>query len=183
MAVRDPFYTLQPRVFVPVVRDALARLKDIQLAFVYGSSVHGDTRADSDINIMMIGDEEPSIWEMGEPFLEMERALDRRVDLRFYTPGEFLQRLEEGTGFIPRVMQEPRLWIIGFESRLNALVNERRIISNAESALGSREKAVAWLSEKNWALGGSRPVDLTSSNAGLQRVERILGRLEQGMSS
>ncbi|HST59644.1 MAG TPA: MbcA/ParS/Xre antitoxin family protein, partial [Longimicrobium sp.] len=126
---------------------------------------------------------EPSMWEMGERFLEMERALDRRVDLRFHAPGEFLRRLEEGTGFIPRVMQEPRLWIIGFESQLNALVNQRRITSKAERALGSREKAVAWLSEKNWALGGSRPVDLTSSNAGLQRVERILGRLEQGMSS
>jgi predicted nucleotidyltransferase len=183
MAVRDPFYTLQPRVFVPVVRDALARLKDIQLAFVYGSSIRGDTRADSDIDIMMIGDEEPSLSDLGEALLDMEGPLGREVDLRFYTPGDFLQRLGKGTGLVPRVMQEPRLWIIGFESQLNALVNERSILSKAESALGSREKAVAWLSEKNWALGGSRPVDLTSSNAGLQRVERILGRIEQGMSS
>jgi predicted nucleotidyltransferase len=179
MAVRDPFYTLQPRVFVPVVRDALASLKDIQLAFVYGSSVRGNTRADSDIDIMMIGNEEPSLSDMGEALLNMEGPLGRQVDLRFYTPEEFLRKLGEGYGLVPRVMQEPKLWIIGFERQLNTLVNERSILSKAESALGSREKAVAWLSEKNWALGGSRPVHLTSSNAGLQRVERILGRITQ----
>src|SRR5687767_8125771 len=113
MPVSDPFFSLQPRVFVPVIRDALARSKEIQMAFVYGSSVRGDTRADSDIDVMILGNEEPSLADMGEALLDMEVPLGRPVDLRYYSPNDFLQRLETGNRFITRVMLEPKIWVIG----------------------------------------------------------------------
>jgi predicted nucleotidyltransferase len=178
MPVSDPFFSLQPMVFVPVIRDALARIKEIQMAFVYGSSVRGDTRADSDIDVMILGNEEPSLADMGEALFDLEVPLGRPVDLWYHSPNDFLQRLETGNRFITRVMLEPKIWVIGFESQLDALVNHARILSKAESALGSRVDAVAWIATKNWALGGSRPVELMASDAGVRRVERVLRRIE-----
>lgn len=113
------------------------------MAFVYGSSVRGDTRADGDIDVMILGDEDPSLADMGEALLDMEVPPGRPVDLRDYSPNDFLQRLETGNRFITRVMLEPKIWVIGFESQRNALVNHTRILSKAESALGSRVDAVA----------------------------------------
>jgi putative toxin-antitoxin system antitoxin component (TIGR02293 family) len=58
-----------------------------------------------------------------------------------------------------------------------------RMLTRAEEALGSAEKAGRWMRKENRALGGRRPLDLLESDIGSRMVERILGRIEHGISS
>lgn len=58
-----------------------------------------------------------------------------------------------------------------------------RVITRAEEALGSLDKATRWMRKENRALGGKRPIDLLKSDAGARMVERVLGRMEHGVYS
>jgi putative toxin-antitoxin system antitoxin component (TIGR02293 family) len=58
-----------------------------------------------------------------------------------------------------------------------------RMVGRAEEALADREKAHRWLRKANRSLGGRRPLDLLSSDVGTRMVERVLGRIEQGIYS
>jgi putative toxin-antitoxin system antitoxin component (TIGR02293 family) len=63
------------------------------------------------------------------------------------------------------------------------LARVARLVSRAEEALGSAEKALHWLRQANRGLGGARPLDLLDSDAGALAVERVLGRVEEGVFS
>jgi uncharacterized protein (DUF2384 family) len=54
-------------------------------------------------------------------------------------------------------------------------------VSRAEEALGSSDKGLHWLRQDNRALGGARPLDLLDSDVGALAVERVLGRVENGI--
>jgi putative toxin-antitoxin system antitoxin component (TIGR02293 family) len=56
-----------------------------------------------------------------------------------------------------------------------------RLHSRAAEALGSDEKAFAWLRRPNRALGGSAPVDLLRTGEGARLAEAALTRLEHGV--
>jgi putative toxin-antitoxin system antitoxin component (TIGR02293 family) len=72
------------------------------------------------------------------------------------------------------------------EKRLSAeesdrLVRLARIAALAESTLGSRAKASAWLAAGNTALGGRVPVSELDTDLGAEEVEAVLTRLSHGV--
>lgn len=56
-----------------------------------------------------------------------------------------------------------------------------RVAARAEEALGNADRAARWLRKPNRALEGKRPLDLLESDLGARVVERVLGRIEQGL--
>jgi putative toxin-antitoxin system antitoxin component (TIGR02293 family) len=58
-----------------------------------------------------------------------------------------------------------------------------RVAAQAVTALGSEEKAAAWLRRPNRALNGELPIRLLDTDVGAQQVEDVLGRLEHGVVS
>lgn len=72
--------------------------------------------------------------------------------------------------------------------RLREVESERllrlaRVAATASEVLGSREKAVCWLTKPNRALGGDPPVRLLDTDVGFQSVLDILERIEHGVFS
>jgi putative toxin-antitoxin system antitoxin component (TIGR02293 family) len=72
--------------------------------------------------------------------------------------------------------------------RLREVESERllrlaRVAASATEVLGSREKAVGWLTDPNRALGGERPIELLDTDVGFQNVMDVLLRIEYGVFS
>jgi predicted nucleotidyltransferase len=89
----------------------------IQAAFVYGSVAKGTDRTTSDIDLMIVSD----TLTYGEVFGVLERAtttLGRQVNPTVYTAAEFSKRSVQENAFVTRVLEQPKVWIIGGDNDL-----------------------------------------------------------------
>jgi len=102
-----------------VLRAALAPLAaGIESAFVFGSMARQDDTAQSDVDILIVS---PSLG-YGELFAALEGAgvtLGRKLNPTIYTPQEFQRRQTQDNAFVARVMQQPKIWLIGQEGSEN----------------------------------------------------------------
>jgi putative toxin-antitoxin system antitoxin component (TIGR02293 family) len=72
--------------------------------------------------------------------------------------------------------------------RLDAASSDRvlriaRIAALATRVLGSKDKAVRWMSTPNRAMGGPLPVEMLDTDLGTREVESVLGRIGHGVFS
>ena len=102
------------------LRAALAPLaKKIKAAFVYGSVARREDTARSDIDLMLISDK----LTYADVFEALETAgarLGRTVNPTIYTRKELARRRVEDNAFVTRVLEQPKLWLIGGEDDLAA---------------------------------------------------------------
>lgn len=100
------------------LRAALKPLSSsIRAAFVYGSVAKATDRAASDIDLILVSDN----LSYGEVFAALERAakqLGRQVNPTVYTAAEFAKRTQGENAFVTRVLEQPKIWIIGGEDDL-----------------------------------------------------------------
>ena len=98
--------------------DALKPLSSaIRAAFVYGSVAKATDQSASDIDLMIISDS----LTYGEVFGALERVtrtVGRKVNPTVYTAAEFSKRARTENAFVTRVLEQPKLWIIGSEDDL-----------------------------------------------------------------
>jgi predicted nucleotidyltransferase len=100
------------------LRDALKPLSSaIRVAFVYGSVAKATDQAASDIDLMIISD----TLTYGDVFGALERVtriVSRKVNPTVYTAAEFSTRARTENAFVTRVLEQPKLWVIGSEDDL-----------------------------------------------------------------
>lgn len=100
------------------LRDALKSLSSaIRAAFVYGSVANATDQSASDIDLMIISD----TLAYGEVFGALERVtrtVGRKVNPTVYTAAEFSKRARTENAFLTRVLEQPKLWVIGSEHDL-----------------------------------------------------------------
>lgn len=103
-----------------VLKVALAPLApQIDLAFVYGSVAKQQDTAHSDIDVMIVS----AGLGYGDVFGALEGAtatLGRKVNPTLYTPAELTKRINLDNAFVTRVLQQPKIWLIGNEEQLHA---------------------------------------------------------------
>jgi predicted nucleotidyltransferase len=103
-----------------VIRTALAPLAaQIDIAFIYGSVARQQDNAHSDVDVMIVS---PTLG-YGEVFGALEAAavsLSRKVNPTLYTPVDWAKRIEQDSAFISRVLQQPKIWLVGDEEQLHA---------------------------------------------------------------
>ena len=103
-----------------VLRNALQPLQAaVRTAFVYGSVARGDARAESDIDVMVIGT--PGFADIVECMQSTERALGRSVNPTVYPPVEFSRKARSGEPFLTGVLEQPKIFLIGGEDDLEEL--------------------------------------------------------------
>ena len=105
---------------VEPLRQALEAFRsNIEVAFVYGSVARGQDTAESDIDLMIIGNE----LAYGETYAALqnaEKALLRPVNPSLMTPAEWKRRFADKNGFVRKVFQQPKLFVFGAENELTA---------------------------------------------------------------
>jgi predicted nucleotidyltransferase len=102
------------------LRAALApRAANIRAAFVFGSVAKQEDTASSDIDLMVISDELAygEVFEMLEP---VSAKLGRIVNPTVYSTAELASRRAKSNAFTTRVLQQPKLWVIGSDDDIAA---------------------------------------------------------------
>ena len=101
-----------------VLRAALAPLAgQITMAFVYGSVARREDTAASDVDVLIVSD----ALGYAEVFGALESAaqtLGRAINPTLYTRAELARRRAQANAFVTRVLDQPRIWLMGDEEAL-----------------------------------------------------------------
>jgi predicted nucleotidyltransferase len=84
----------------------------IACAFVYGSIAKNKDNAASDIDVMLIG-EGFSYSDIAELFVPAEEQLRRPIHATIMSASEFKQKRNENGSFLARIIEQPKIIIIG----------------------------------------------------------------------
>jgi predicted nucleotidyltransferase len=102
------------------LRAALQPLANkITAAFVFGSVAKRSDTARSDIDLMIVS------GKLGYPdvltaLADVEEKLGRKINPTIYSPAELAKRVESDNAFVKRVLEQPKIWLIGGEDDLRA---------------------------------------------------------------
>jgi predicted nucleotidyltransferase len=100
------------------LREALAPLaKRISAAFIFGSIAKRTDTASSDIDVMIVSDD-LSFPDVIDALTEAEGAVGRSINPSVYGRDEWRRKLKDKTGFLQRVMKQPRIYLIGSDDDL-----------------------------------------------------------------
>ena len=100
------------------VKSALAPLaKRIQAAFIYGSVAKGTDTAKSDIDLMIVSDD-ISYPDVIQVLTKAESEVRRAINPSVYSPSSWRRKLADDRGFVRRVMEQPRIFLIGSDDDL-----------------------------------------------------------------
>jgi predicted nucleotidyltransferase len=103
-----------------VLRAALAPIAaQIDAAFVYGSVAKQQDAVHSDVDVLIISNG----LGYADVFGALEGAtqqLGRKVNPTLYTLADVAKRIAQDAAFVTRVLQQPKIWLIGNGETLNA---------------------------------------------------------------
>lgn len=96
-----------------VLREGLQSLgSSLKLAFIYGSLAKGEAIADSDVDLMLVGDD-LAYGNVIRLLLPLEEAVRRKINPTLYSVHEFNSKLSSRQSFLERVLSAPRIMIKG----------------------------------------------------------------------
>lgn len=88
-----------------------------KVAFIYGSVAKGSDTAESDIDLMLISDQ-LTYPDLLVSFSGLETQLGRQLNPTIYTVEEFRSKMIAENSFVARVIEQPKIFLIGSEDDL-----------------------------------------------------------------
>lgn len=96
----------------------------IVCAFVYGSVAKSTDHAESDIDLMIIG--EIGLAELSTPLRQVEERLGREVNVSSFSTADFQARMASGDHFLTAVLGGEKKFVKGNEHDLEAIAGKPR---------------------------------------------------------
>jgi predicted nucleotidyltransferase len=107
-----------------IIKKALEpRIAKIKLAFIFGSVARRAEDRFSDIDLLVVGD--ITFGEVVDLVSTAEEALNRELNPVVYTLAEFNKRLSEDHYFIRDILSGDKIFVVGDENELKAMVGKR----------------------------------------------------------
>jgi len=100
-----------------VIREALEPVRDqIDVAFIYGSMAEGTDDADSDVDVMVIGD--VGLRAVSRQLLDLQFGVNREINPIIWSPRDLCTRIEAQHHFAQAVMRGPKVFLMGDDDEL-----------------------------------------------------------------
>ena len=109
---------LKTNGLVGVLNQALQD-KAVTVAFVFGSIARGETRAESDVDLMIIGS--IGLRRLTALLSGVAETVGREINPHILTPEEFRERKQAKDHFVSAVISSPKLFVKGSEHELEAM--------------------------------------------------------------
>ncbi len=108
----------------------------IRVAFIFGSIARAEEDEQSDIDLAIVGTLPPrEVLEVLQPSMELA---GRELNTVTYSPEEFMAKCREEGGFIERIVKSPKIFLIGSERELTAILEGEAPRQGQVDARGSR---------------------------------------------
>ena len=91
----------------------------IQMAFIFGSIAEGKETADSDVDLLVIGD--LGLRRISNLLVGISEKIGREINPHVMNVNEFQKRIEADDHFISSIMEAGKLFIVGEENDLKAM--------------------------------------------------------------
>ena len=105
---------------VGILREAVSTKRHIDYAFIYGSFATGEERAESDIDVMVIGG--ISLEEVLPLIRGPEEKLSREINVSLYGLQEIRKRVKDRDPFIMEVLEGSTIMLAGDEDELRRVI-------------------------------------------------------------
>jgi predicted nucleotidyltransferase len=89
------------------IRDIVAADPGIETAYIYGSYAAGRPSAQSDVDVLIIG--EPDEPRLMREIDKLEKKVQREINYTIYSEDEYERRLETGDSFIANLNERPKI--------------------------------------------------------------------------
>lgn len=99
---------------------ALNGLAEVRLAFIFGSVAAGKETPDSDLDVFVVGD--LGLRDVSARLVPVLRDLGREPSIITMPAPELRERIARGEHLVSTVLAEPKLWIVGGDDELAAIV-------------------------------------------------------------
>jgi len=98
------------------LRELISSVKKIKTAFIYGSFASKKQKADSDIDLMIIGT--PDVSSLNEKISELGKKLEREINITTYSRDEYKNKRKMKSGFILDLLKNPKIMLVGSDDDL-----------------------------------------------------------------
>lgn len=103
---------------IEVFREALSSA-DMKVAFVFGSVARGEAVADSDVDLMVVGN--LGLRKLTSLLTGVSEKIGREVNAHVMSENEYRKRIRERDHFVTHVLKGPKLFITGNRNDLEAM--------------------------------------------------------------
>lgn len=104
---------------VPELRKVLEKVPGIDLAFVFRSVAAGTAKAESDVDVMLIGT--AGLRKVSSALRGVSERLGREINPHCLTVEEWRLKKTKKDAFVNRVLSEPKFWLKGGDDELGKL--------------------------------------------------------------
>ena len=112
----------------------------VRCAFIYGSVARGSEVAESDVDLLIVGD--VSLEDLLPGLKQAERALGRPVNPTVYPSGELARKYKAGHHFIRSVLKDPaKTFVVGTARDLEAIASGKANQAASDEPSGGRRPA------------------------------------------
>jgi predicted nucleotidyltransferase len=116
----------------------------ITWAAIYGSIARGEERAQSDVDLLIVGS--PSLQDLLPALRRVERQFGREVNVTRYSEDEFRAKRHSGNHFLNSILKSNLITIVGSPDELEKTAGRRQVRGHKGEQEGIRRVA-----------GGRRP--------------------------
>lgn len=104
-----------------VIREDLAPLRsDLDIVLVFGSFASGENHRGSDIDLLIVSDR-VSLGRVASAMERTQQDLNREINPILYSRDEFAQKVRNHHPFLSRLLEGPKIFIVGDENDLKRL--------------------------------------------------------------
>ena len=105
---------------VDILYNELKNSRKILIAFVFGSIARQKEMAESDVDLFVIG--ELGLRKLTGLLSGVSDKIGREINSHVFTLKEFKKRFAQRDHFVSRVLEEPKIFVLGNENELEAMV-------------------------------------------------------------